>query len=1054
MPKFSHISDVHIHNLKYHKEQKKVFDKLYKSLKENNVDYNIVTGDIFHVKSNVTPEAYQSAADFLKNLADIAPTHVILGNHDLILSNKNRLDSVTPVVEAINHSNLFFHKHSTECIIDDGNIALNVMSIVDEEEKWIPVSNKERINIGLFHGSISGVVTDQNWVMTHGEIDVDKFADFDYVLLGDIHKANQILDVEGKVRYAGSLCQNNFGETNDKGYLIWDISDKETFSVEHIHIPNPKPFVTVELDNQGKLPKNFSCPKEARIRVVSNTNITSDKIKKAVEQLRKNFFPESISYQNKTNNSTNKITLEDFSGCGNLRDEEVQKSLIRDYLKDYSVSEEMFQEIYALNSKYNREVEANEEVSRNVHWKVSRLKWSNLFNYGENNEIDFTKIQGTVGIFGKNFSGKSSVVDSLLFAIYNNTSKNIRKNLHIINQNKANADCFVEIIVGNKVYTIERTLSKYTKKLRGEVSDEAKTTVDFTCFDQASQEKISLNGVDNNETNKNIRKVFGTIEDFFVTSMSSQMGALSFINEGSTKRKEIIAKFMDLDIFESKFKLAKDESSDVKSYLRRLESKNFDKDLEEAKLAIQQNEFQIEEVKNNIETQETGISVLMQEIAVTEEKVSKIESENIDPDDLKKQIDSIQKSIDNLTKENDQVQNKINSSKDYLLKANNFLQEFDLEDIKNKKQVLTELKNQLISLTANISEKQKVLSIYKNQAKVLDTVPCGKTYLHTCDFIKEANQYLEKIDVVEMALSNDNSSIFSINNNIEKLNESKLDDYLSKHQQVIKRINDEEKSIKDNELSYERNLSKLKTLEVEISLHKDKLSFYELHKEIIDNMRELLKENQDKRGKIEQHMANIKSYQNTLTKLYKEHGSCEQKIETIRNSEEEKSRLQKQYAAYELFMRCMHNNGIAFDLIKNNLPLINQEISKVLSNVVDFEIFFENTDNKLDIFIKHPRYDARPIENGSGAEKTLAAMAIRIALINISNMPKSNLFILDEPGTALDAENMEGFVRILDLVKGYFDVTLLITHIESLKDIVDTTIEISKTKEGYAFINQ
>ena len=104
--------------------------------------------------------------------------------------------------------------------------------------------------------------------------------------------------------------------------------------------------------------------------------------------------------------------------------------------------------------------------------------------------------------------------------------------------------------------------------------------------------------------------------------------------------------------------------------------------------------------------------------------------------------------------------------------------------------------------------------------------------------------------------------------------------------------------------------------------------------------------------------------------------------------------------------------------------------------------------------IKHPKYDPRPLENGSGAEKTLAAIAIRIALLNISNMPKSNLFILDEPGTALDAENMEGFVRILDLVKSYFDVTLLITHIESLKDIVDTTIEISRTDDGFAFINQ
>ena len=145
----------------------------------------------------------------------------------------------------------------------------------------------------------------------------------------------------------------------------------------------------------------------------------------------------------------------------------------------------------------------------------------------------------------------------------------------------------------------------------------------------------------------------------------------------------------------------------------------------------------------------------------------------------------------------------------------------------------------------------------------------------------------------------------------------------------------------------------------------------------------------------------------------------------------------------------MHNNGIAFDLIKRSLPLVNQEIAKVLSNIVEFEVYFENTDNKLDIFIKHPKYDARPLENGSGAEKTLAAMAIRIALLNISNMPKPNMFILDEPGTALDAENMEGFVRILELIKGYFDITILITHIDALKDSVDTTIEISKAN-GYA----
>ena len=90
---------------------------------------------------------------------------------------------------------------------------------------------------------------------------------------------------------------------------------------------------------------------------------------------------------------------------------------------------------------------------------------------------------------------------------------------------------------------------------------------------------------------------------------------------------------------------------------------------------------------------------------------------------------------------------------------------------------------------------------------------------------------------------------------------------------------------------------------------------------------------------------------------------------------------------------------------------------------------------------------------GSGAEKTIAAMGIRLALLNVSNLPKGNIFILDEPGTALDAENMEGFVRILQLIKMYFKTVILISHVDSLKDIVDVEISIDKTN-GYSRVHQ
>ena len=92
-------------------------------------------------------------------------------------------------------------------------------------------------------------------------------------------------------------------------------------------------------------------------------------------------------------------------------------------------------------------------------------------------------------------------------------------------------------------------------------------------------ETQSLNGLTRTQTDANIRKHFGTLDDFSVSSLSSQHGALSFIDEGSTRRKEIIAKFLDLEFFEQKFKLAKEDSVDLKGALKRMESKNYDEEL-------------------------------------------------------------------------------------------------------------------------------------------------------------------------------------------------------------------------------------------------------------------------------------------------------------------------------------------------------------------------------------------------------------------------------------------------------------------------------------------
>ena len=130
MTTFAHISDTHIRNLKYHDEYRIVFKEIYDQLHQDQPDYIIHTGDMAHTKTHLSPEYFELTSEFLKNLADIAPTYIILGNHDGNLKNENRQDAVTPIIEALQHPNLHLLKDSGKTQLSD-KICLNVLSVIN-----------------------------------------------------------------------------------------------------------------------------------------------------------------------------------------------------------------------------------------------------------------------------------------------------------------------------------------------------------------------------------------------------------------------------------------------------------------------------------------------------------------------------------------------------------------------------------------------------------------------------------------------------------------------------------------------------------------------------------------------------------------------------------------------------------------------------------------------------------------------------------------------------------------------------------------------------------
>lgn len=1036
--KIAHVSDIHIRKLKYHTEYRAVFTQLYDELRELKPDIIVNTGDTFHTKLDLSPEAVCLISELLTNLAEIAPVHNILGNHDMNLKNSARLDALSPIVDNLNNPNVHLHKYSAVVPVAE-NIDLHVLSIVDPEN-WSTELPDNKVNIALHHGGVAGVETDTGWVMTHGDISIDTLEKFDYALLGDIHKTHQKVDADGKCAYPGSLVTQNFGETNDKGYLLWDIEDKDNFTCTHTQITNPKPFITIELTPKGRMPKNTEIPRGARLRLVSNNNLPLHTMRRAMDVAKHRFKPESISFLNRAMGERGSASeLTDTLKTEELRNIEVQEELMAEYLKEYQAPAETMDEIHNLNRKYNKLVEENEEVLRNVRWKLKSFEWDNLFNYGENNSIDFDRLDGIVGVFGKNFSGKSSVIDAMLYTLFNTTSKNERKNLNVINQNRELGRGTLKIEVGNLLYTIERTSEKYLKRLKGEETTEAKTNLNFEVYDRITEETESLNAATRAQTDANIRKHFGSIDDFLVSSMASQHGALAFIDEGSTRRKEIIAKFLDLEFFDKKFKLAKEDSVEKKAILKKDATREFDTEISEA-------QEELEAHRTVVENNHIRCLTLKKQLDSAEERHRSLREQISDAPDVL--VDGV-----TLKEERDKKSNMLAAVIDRIIEQENSLA---FKTQKNDKAILfigstdiDKLRTQADSietLETDIRRLNEEFEDIERKQRLLDSIPCGDGF-PTCRFIKDAV-------VVVAGRTNAEDSLTTAAKQLEELEPEGVSKKIAQFNVVEEMSRQLEREISELKLKREKNRNIKVTLEGELETLENRIEEFTQNKEFIENLEKIIREKKSVEKSITEKKAEVLECEKGTMDAIKMVGSYEQKIETLAESRDEYSRLQKEYSAYDLFLRCMHPNGIASDIVRKKIPVLNQEVAKVLANVVDFEVFFESKSdsNKLDIFIKHPRFDPRPIEMASGAEKSMAAMALRLALLSVSSLPTSNLFVLDEPGTALDQDNMEGFVRILELVKVYFKNVFLISHLDSLKDCVDMQIEIDKTG-GFAKIS-
>ena len=170
-----------------------------------------------------------------------------------------------------------------------------------------------------------------------------------------------------------------------------------------------------------------------------------------------------------------------------------------------------------------------------------------------------------------------------------------------------------------------------------------------------------------------------------------------------------------------------------------------------------------------------------------------------------------------------------------------------------------------------------------------------------------------------------------------------------------------------------------------------------------------------------------------------------QKEETLLEEMKRFGAVKNRWEVYNTFVQAVDKKGIPLTILSLQLPQINCELRKILQGVVNFELSLEAEldSNNMDIFIDYGD-SRRIIECGSGMEKMISSLALRVALINVCNAPRSDILIIDEGFGALDDKNIEACSRLLTSLKKYFANILIISHVDAMKDVVDNVLDIRK----------
>jgi DNA repair exonuclease SbcCD ATPase subunit/DNA repair exonuclease SbcCD nuclease subunit len=1050
MIKIAHLADIHMRLRDRHEEYEEVFEKLYVELKKKSPDVILLAGDIVHSKTVLSPELVVMLTKFLVSLDEIAPVHMIAGNHDMNMANADRLDSLTPIVEGLPNINYHTETGLVEIPIGDKVLGLGIYSLLDGKTYKLKKTQKKDngVYVAMYHGAIAGCKLDNNYIPTNVATSIRAFTNFDFGMFGDIH-LRQFLNKNETFAYCGSLIQQNFGETLGKGFLYWEIDNKDSFTCDFVPIHNDYGYYTFKADMTDKtwMDVEEDIPEKCRMRVVipSAANEMSKSLEAEIKSMiSMKYNPTSLTVTHRPNKEDlDLINVGDKSI--NINSYEVQRDLLSDWL-DKDVNKD---DVLELDKLIFDKVSVDEGKFGST-WSLKKISIENFMSFGEKTTIDFEDMDGIIGLFGQNAAGKSVIIDAIVYGLFSKITRKVDL-FHVVNKLTENNTCtvVVELEIQNIDYRLTRS-TKATVTTAGKPKTSTSLSLESKGLNE--DEWIDCKEDSKRETEAIIVASIGTYDDFVLTTLSKQGKDVEFIDLLPAQRMDNMIKFLGLDIFSLKYDCAKEETKTLEKEYKEL--------TQDVNLEV------IGEKSETLESLNKEISDLQSREDVVLDKISKLRDELVEHSSNMNNDVSVDKSADEYEKELKVEVDKLNLLKEDMAIETTRRDSFNrkLIEINNahlltddKFQALSDLSkkslkysNEIRGMEYELSSNLKVLKVYREEFTGDPVCPVQYDENHAgCVFVTKRVDKLKECD----ELVDDHTKLIKEKDELVIKNDliSYSVDALEEQNSIRGKLALATTKLGSMDTSIADIGGDVEVKEMVVTHIKGKQRVALENEETLLRNIQLIEKSDGVKQSIEEEESELRLIRHWKTDKTRNSTLLTKEVEDLIKLKERTSKLFNEVIIHRLYCKAMHRDGIPITVIHNYMNKLNYEINDILIDCIDFgvNVHVNEHSGNIDISMRYDGDvdDTRPVQMASGMEKLLINFAIRYALISVSNINKPNTWFIDEGFGVLDQDNLTAMEMLFANMNTVFKNIVIITHIDQMKDVATHIINVSK-KDG------